>query len=81
MEEKITKLKPAPALANDGELWVSTGRSRFEKKWKNKKVKWSYLVGKLSEPQRTPETYAEYLKMTKADQDKAKDIGGFVGAN
>ncbi|MBR4423474.1 MAG: hypothetical protein IKS68_04550, partial [Mailhella sp.] len=79
MEEKITKLKPAPALANDGELWVSTGRSRFEKKWKNKKVKWSYLVGKLSEPQRTPETYAEYLKMTKADQDKAKDIGGFVG--
>ena len=79
MEEKITKLKPAPALANDGEFWVSTGRSRFEKKWKNKKVKWSYLVGKLSEPQRTPETYAEYLKMTKADQDKAKDIGGFVG--
>lgn len=79
MEEKIAKLEPALGLAHDGELWVCTGKSRFEKKWKNKKWKWGYLVRKLSNPQRTPETYAEYLKMTKADQDNAKDIGGFVG--
>lgn len=79
MTEKIKKLTPAPALKYDAKLWISTGRSRFDKKWKNRQISWSRLVNKLSVPIRTPETYAEYSSATKADQDRIKDVGGFVG--
>ena len=75
----ITKLEPGPRLKHDGELWISTGRNRFDTKWKNKRVMWSHLLKKLATPVRTPETYAEYSAASKADQDKIKDVGGFVG--
>lgn len=66
-------------LKYDGELAISKGRSRHETSWKNTTMHWSVLVGKVSNTVRTPETLAEYMKMSKADQDKIKDIGGFVG--
>ncbi|MDO4549468.1 MAG: hypothetical protein Q4D04_15365 [Clostridia bacterium] len=37
------------------------------------------LLDKLSQPTRTRETVAEYAAFSKADRDRAKDIGGFVG--
>lgn len=61
------------------ELKLATGRSRWEKKWKNQEVSWSELVGILSETHRTVETQAEYRAMSKNKQDTIKDIGGFVG--
>lgn len=79
MAEKITKLDPEKRLEHDAKLWISTGRNRFDKKWKNKQILWSRLVHKLETPIRTPETYAEYTAATKADQDRIKDVGGFVG--
>lgn len=66
-------------LNNDGQVAISTGKNRFETNWKNKKMLWSNLVAKLKTPTVTPELYAEYKKMGKADQDKIKDVGGFVG--
>lgn len=63
----------------DGVLPISTGRSRMETKWKNKETTWSTLLAKLQSTVRTPETLAEYMKMSRADQDRIKDIGGFVG--
>ena len=65
----------------DATLPISTGRSRLEKTWKNKTMHWSTLVGKLRDTVRTPETLAEFMKMSKADQDRIKDIGGFVGGS
>lgn len=65
----------------DGRVQISTGRSRFEKKWKNKTMPWSVLVAKLHNPVVTPETYAEYKKMSKSDQDNIKDVGGYVGGS
>ena len=65
----------------DGAVQISTGKSRFEKKWKNKNMQWSALVAKLQRPVITPETYAEYKKMSKADQDNIKDVGGYVGGS
>lgn len=47
--------------------------------WKNIKVSWPDLVDKLSKTHYTPETYAEYMAMPKADQDRIKDVGGYVG--
>lgn len=58
---------------------ISTGKSRFEKHWKNTNVTWVTLVNKLGTTIRTHETQGEFLLMTKSEQDKVKDVGGFVG--
>lgn len=63
----------------DGPLTIAIGRSRKETNWKNREMLWSQLVERLSKTTRTGETYEEYKKMTKAQQDEIKDVGGFVG--
>lgn len=63
----------------DGEVSIATGKSKKEINWKNKSMKWSILVNKLSNTTRTPETYEEYKHMSKVDRDNIKDVGGFVG--
>lgn len=68
-----------PALKYDGKIGISVGRSRFDTSWKNRTLKWSALVKKLQEPTRTPETRDEYDSMKKTEQDRVKDVGGFVG--
>ena len=69
----------APDLQYDGEVWISEGQNRFDKKWRGKKILWSKLLERLGEPQRTSETFAEYRAMSRHDRDNIKDIGGFVG--
>ena len=74
MEEKtVTGLKNNPTV------WIAEGTSRFSTAWKNKQVRWSELLARLKNVSMTQETQAEYLKMSKAQQDKIKDVGGFVG--
>lgn len=68
-------------IQNNGELLISMGKSRFETAWKNKTILWSALLLKLSKSVETPETHAEYMKMSKEQQDRIKDIGGFVGGH
>lgn len=63
----------------DGQLPIATGRSRMETHWRNKQIPWSQLLKKLEKPTRTPESYAEYMKLPKNQQDQIKDVGGFVG--
>lgn len=65
----------------DGKLPFATGKSRTEKKWKNRQIPWSQILKKLETPIRTPETYAEYMKMAKSKQDQIKDVGGFIGGS
>lgn len=68
-------------IVHDGSLPIATGKSRMEKVWKNKTMTWSSLLKRLQEPTRTQETHQEYMKMPKADQDRIKDVGGFVGGS
>lgn len=68
-------------LKYDGQVSISTGKNRFETNWKNRKILWSNLVAKLKTPVVTPETYLEYKKYGKPEQDQIKDVGGFVGGN
>lgn len=63
----------------DGLIDVAFGVSVRSKIWKNKKIKWTELVNKLSEPVKTNETYSEYLAHSKEEQGKIKDVGGYVG--
>ena len=66
-------------VRNDKALDIALGNSRKTKTWKNKPVKWSELLERLSRTTRTPETVAEYKTMTRNQQSDIKDVGGFVG--
>lgn len=68
-----------PSLKYDGDVTVATAGSRHDKRWKNKTVRWSDMVDKLSTTTRTRETVAEYRRLAKTKQDSTKDVGGFVG--
>lgn len=63
----------------DTTIIIATGKSRSARSWTSKKMTWSELVSELAEPTVTNETAAEYAKMSKADQGRKKDVGGFVG--
>ena len=60
-------------------ILIATGASRTAKKWKNQETTWEKFLEKLRTTTRTRETMAEYMKMPKREQDRIKDVGGFVG--
>ena len=66
-------------LEYDANLSIAIGLSVASKVWKNTKIAWSALVQKLSEPVITAETYKQFMRATKDEQSKIKDVGGFVG--
>ena len=49
------------------------------KRYKNQEHEWSYLLDRNRTPIRTTETAEEYPKLSKAQRDEVKDVGGFVG--
>lgn len=61
------------------DLSIAYGNSCFAKVWVNKTVTWDELCSRLSVTIRTTESAEEYPKLKKADRDKVKDKGGFVG--
>ena len=74
-----TAFKTLKKIKYDGSIAIATGASKKAKTWKNKTIAWSELVEKLSNTTRTPETVAEYKKLSKTERDNIKDVGGFVG--
>lgn len=58
---------------------ISVANSRMEKKWKRRDITWEGFKEQLSHTTRTSETMAEYKAKSKSEQDKIKDVGGFVG--
>lgn len=57
---------------------LSTGNSRMEKKWNLAEMELSDFRERISTSRRTSETVEQYRKMSKAQQDSIKDVGGFV---
>src|SRR5690625_4414805 len=68
-------------IKHDGSVAISAANSRLSTAWKNTELLWSDFVRKVSRTTRTPETYAEYLKMSRKEQGEVKDVGGFVGGS
>ena len=64
---------------NDRDLNISIGSGRWSTSWPTSVMKWSEFCSRLEKPIRGTETLGEFLKMSKADQDSRKDVGGFVG--
>lgn len=58
---------------------LSVGASRMSIDWQPVAMTWTELQLRLSRPQRTTETSEAYFKLSKAEQGKLKDVGGFVG--
>lgn len=75
----LTAVTPIPEIRHDGELIIAIGSSRFEKRWRNKSMRWSELLARFGSVTRTQESIAEYLALPKTRQDEIKDVGGFVG--
>ncbi len=68
-------------LQYDGEISIATATSRKSKTWKNKQLKWSEFLIRLSKTRYTAETVEEYRRLSKNRQDEIKDVGGFVGGS
>lgn len=66
-------------INNDGSFDIAIGRSRKETHWKNKEIRWSDFLKKVSVTHYTAEKYSEYMGEKKTRQDEIKDVGGFVG--
>ena len=58
---------------------IAFGNSCFAKKWSNKTITYDELCKRLENTHRTAETVEEYPKLPKAERDRIKDKGGFVG--
>ena len=58
---------------------IAIGKSRMALRWKNEDWTWDQLKMRCSKTLRTKETVGEYQKMTRAQRDAIKDVGGFVG--
>ena len=61
------------------EFTIAVGSRVNSKTWKNTKVTWEQLCGKLSKTIYTSETVQEYKHFVKEAKQEAKDHGGFVG--
>ncbi len=60
-------------------LPVAYGNSCFAKTWANKTITFDGLCNRLEQTIRTTESVEEYPKLPKAERDRIKDKGGFVG--
>ena len=66
-------------IKHDRALDLALGNNRKTKKWRNGPMMWSALLDRLSVTTRTPEAVAEYKKLSRDEQSRIKDVGGFVG--
>ncbi len=58
---------------------LAIGNSRMDKIWRNCEMTWDEFCERVSITIRTPETVAEYRTAKRGQQDRIKDVGGFVG--
>ncbi|MBR2699499.1 MAG: virulence-associated protein E [Clostridia bacterium] len=63
----------------DRKLTICTAGNRDALFWAPAEMQWGELVARLKTPQKGTETHDAYLRMPKPQQDKLKDVGGFLG--
>jgi predicted P-loop ATPase len=64
---------------DNNSFYISSARSRSSLSWPKVLTTWEQFTEDLKTPERGEETLETYLKWGKAQQDDAKDVGGFVG--
>lgn len=63
----------------DRSITIAVGSSATSGYWNNKQMLWSDFALKLKTPVVTSETFDEFKKAKRAEQDLIKDVGGYVG--
>ena len=66
------------SVQNDKKLKITTAKNRKSTNWITEEIKWSDFIKKLSNPIVTTETYEQFIRLKKSQQDELKDVGGFV---
>lgn len=66
-------------LANDKKITITIGENRKSINWKRQELLWSEFISKIGNPTVTTETFEEFIKLKKSEQDELKDVGGFIG--
>ena len=64
-------------VQNDKKLRISVAQNRKSMKWFTEELNWSDFVVRISKPVRTTETYEQFIRMKKSQQDELKDVGRF----
>ena len=59
-------------------ITISVGNSRMDKHWNRVTIELDEFRNRIAATHRTAETVEQYRKLTKAQQDSIKDVGGFV---
>ena len=62
----------------DRQITISVGASRRATNWQAQTLTLSELYDRLRLPAKSTETMAEYLALSKGQQDNLKDVGGYV---
>ena len=65
-------------MQNNKKLKITTAKNRKSTNWITEEIKWSDFIKKLSNPVVTTETYEQFIRLKKSQQDELKDVGGFV---
>lgn len=63
----------------DRKLKISIAQSRKSINWITEEITWSNFTKKLENPIRTQETYEQFMKLKKSQQDDLKDVGRICG--
>lgn len=65
-------------MQNNKKLKISVAQNRKSIKWVTEEISWSSFIQKVSNPIKTTETYEQFIRFKKTQQDELKDVGGFV---
>lgn len=68
-------------MNNDRKITISVGSNRRDLNWKQTFILVSDLYKRLSNPVRSTELLADFMKLKKSQQDALKDVGGYVGGS
>ena len=68
-------------MNSDRKIIISVGNNRRDLNWKQTAIMVSELYERLKNPIRSTESFADYMKLKKSQQDALKDVGGFVGGS
>ena len=66
-------------MIHDRALTISIAGTSKSMTWLPERITWAGFTARLQTPVHGAETLDQYLRMTKPEQDKRKDVGGYVG--
>lgn len=65
-------------MTYDRKITITTAGNKRSTSWLPQSLLWGELVARVATPVRSPETLAQFLALPKVEQERLKDVGGFV---